>query len=261
MNSCRVILFLLAYVFCSRSLPAAPTGVFGSSTRNEASLIGILYDLKQDQKRHQVNEDFQTLLGDFIREGWNEDILNRFYRATRPLYTTQVFVPLFGADHAPQAFGVEDIMQPRQWVIHYKGQIRPPHAGTYRFVGMADDLIAVAVNGKTLLIAEHGGSKLKNHGWRDAPRDQIKTSSGSSVAGDWFTVLADEIVDLDVIIGERPGGEFGAWLMIQQQGADYARNSDGKEILPAFQLGECDIPSSEKCGRKAKPDELWSGVQ
>jgi len=261
MNSRTICFSISTLAILATCVSAMATDVFGSSTRNEAALIGILYDLKQDQKRQAINEDFQTLLGDFMRDGWNEDVLNRFYRATRPLYTTQVFVPLFGADHAPKAFGVEDIMEPRQWVIHYKGQVRPPTPGTYRFVGMSDDLLAVAVDGKTVLLAEHGGSRLKDHGWRDAPRDQMRTSSGPSVAGDWFPVGAGEIIDLDVLIGERPGGEFGAWLMIQTQGTGYERDSEGKEILPAFQLGECDVPASERCGRKSKPDELWSGVQ
>jgi hypothetical protein len=43
-------------------------------------------------------------------------------------------------------------VQPSNWIIHYKGQVSPPSAGTYRFWGTADDLIAVAVNGKTELV-------------------------------------------------------------------------------------------------------------
>lgn len=233
---------------------------FGSSERQEAALIGILYDLKQDQERRPKNAGFQELLGRFVREGWEESILNAYYRATRPLYTTQIFVPLIGADTAPRAFGVEDIIRPRQWVIHYKGQVRPPQAGTYRFVGLSDDLLAVAVNGKTVMIGEHGGSRLKNHGWRDAPRDQIRTGSGLAVAGDWFTVQNGEVIDLDVVIGERPGGQFAAWLMIQQQGVTYGKDADGKDILPVFQLAPAEVPGRESCARPARPEELWSGV-
>ncbi len=234
---------------------------FGSTERREAALIGILYDLKQDQERRPKNADFQELLGRFVREGWEEEILNDYYRATRPLYTTQVFVPIIGADTAPRAFGVEDIIRPRQWVVHYKGQVRPPHAGTFRFVGLSDDLLAVAVNGKTVLIGEHGGSRLKNHGWREAPRDQIRTGSGLAVAGDWFTAREGEVIDLDVVIGERPGGQFAAWLMIQQQDVVYGKDADGKDILPVFQLAPAEVPGREACARPAQPDELWSGVQ
>ena len=234
---------------------------FGSTERREAALIGILYDLKQDQERRPKNVNFQELLGQFVREGWDEDILNNYYRASRPLYTTQLFVPEIGADTAPRAFGVEDIIRPRQWVIHYKGQVRPPHAGTFRFVGLADDLLAAAVNGKTVLIGEHGGSRLKKHGWRDAPRDQITTTTGPAVAGDWFTVQEGEVIDLDIIIGERPGGVFAAWLMIQQQGVSYGKDGSGKDILPVFQLVASELPPRETCARPARPEELWSGVQ
>lgn len=236
-------------------------GYLGQSERRETSLIGILYDLKQNQKREPMVEDFQSLMGRFLRDGWKEETLNPFYRATRPLHTTQIVVPLMNADYAPRAFGVEDLVQPRRWVIHYKGQVRPPHPGTFRFVGLADDLLAVAVNEKTVLLAEHEGSKLKDHGWRFAPRDQAATRSGAAIAGDWFTVEADETIDLDILVGERPGGQFGACLMIEEEGIAYAKNAEGKNILPAFQLSDREVPGTEPNIRRASSGELWTAVQ
>ena len=262
MNPRDVFLILLS-VFVTRvtELSASAQNFLGSRQRDETALIGILYDLKQDQRRDSKVEDFQSLLGRFVRDGWKEELLNEFYRATRPLYTTQIVVPLMNADLAPRAFGVEELVQPRNWVIHYRGQVRPPHAGTYRFVGLADDIVAVAVNGKTVLIAEHEGSKLKDHGWRVAERDQARTRSGPAIAGDWFEVGNGEIIDLDIIIGERPGGQFGAVLMIEEQGTAYEKNDEGKNILPAFQLSDQNIPGTEPNLRRAKSDELWSGVR
>ena len=235
---------------------------FGSTTRSEAALIGILYDLKQDQQHKPKNEEYVEIMGRFVREGWDEGILNEFYRVTRPLYTTQVFIPLMAADEAPRAFGVQDIMQPRYWVVHYKGQVSPPHAGTFRFVGMSDDILAVAVNGKTELIAEWKASRLPNHGWRDAPRDGIETPMGPAVSGDWFTVKKGQVIDLDIIVGEYPGVTFGAWLLIEEQGATYEKDSQGKPILPIFQLSDYPIPDGRNpLARKSRPDELWKGNQ
>ena len=241
---------------------AKDSSCFGSKNRSETALIGILYDLKQDQKHKPKIENFCALMGKFVREGWDEGLLNEFYRATRPLYTTQVFIPLMNADYAPRAFGVQDIMKPRQWVVHYKGQVAPPHAGTFRFAGLSDDLLAVAVNGKTVLVAEHPGSKLKDHGWRYAPRDVIKTPSGPAISGDWFSVGEGRAIDLDVVIGERPGGQFGAWLLIEEQGVNYEKDRSGKPVLPVFQLTDFAVPTDRSpLARKSKPGELWKGVQ
>ena len=260
--SVYTLVFFLYATAVTSAQNAGETSYFGSLNRSETALIGILYDLKQDQKHQPKNVNYSTLVGSFIRNGWDEGILNEFYRATRPLYTTQVFVPLMNADNAPRAFGVEDIIKPRHWVIHYKGQITPPHAGTFRFVGVADDILAVAVDGKTALVGEHPGSRLKDHGWRDAPRDAINVGpTGPAVSGDWFTVKDGQIIDLDIIIGERPGGQFGAWLMVEEQGASYDKDHNGKAILPVFQLSAHDIPKSQSFVRQARAEELWRGRQ
>jgi hypothetical protein len=266
MNSCRTA---LAGLVIALSAPAPASAqetqtatVFGSTTRSEAALIGMLYDLKQDQQHKPKKEDFGELISRFIREGWDEGILNAFYRATRPVYTTQVFIPLINADEAPRSFGVQDIMQPRNWVVHYKGQASPPHPGTFRFVGNSDDLLAVAVNGKTALLAQYPAWKSLNSVWRDAPRDGIGTPVGPAASGDWFTVKEGQIIDLDIIIGEYPGVQFGAWLMIEEQGATYEKDGQGNSILPIFQLSDHAIPQGRNpLARKSRPDELWKGNQ
>ncbi len=241
--------------------PAAQPGLFGSEKVNDTALIGILYDLKQNQEREPtVGDVYLKTAAEFVREGWDESILNRFYRVTKPLYTTQIFIPIMGAEAAPSAFKVEKTVKPSRWIVHYKGQVSPPHAGTYRFVGLCDDLLAVAVNGQTILIGEYRTWRLKNHGWRDAPRDGPKTPSGDSVYGDWITLKQGEIVDLDIIIGEYPGGKFGGWVLIQEKGVDYPLDGAGKPILPVFQLAA--LPINAQDGKNvqataAKENELW----
>lgn len=234
--------------------------VFGSEKKSEAALIGILYDLKQNQKREPQNVKYVELIGTFIREGWDEGILNRFFRVTKPLYTTQIFIPTMGANFAPKAFNAEKEVKPSAWVIHYKGQVSPPHAGTFRFVGLADDFVAVAVNGKTVMVGEHPGSQLENDGWRNDPRQGPQTPSGKAVCGDWITLKEGEVVDLDVMIGERPGGQFGAWLMVEEQGVTYPPGP----VLPVFQLAAHPLPEESRDVPKAsaaKPEELWKCYQ
>ena len=53
---------------------------FGSAEASSAALIGILYDLKQDQARKPMKMDipaYGRLVDEFISKGWDESVLNR----------------------------------------------------------------------------------------------------------------------------------------------------------------------------------------
>ncbi|HEY0257188.1 MAG TPA: hypothetical protein VGC39_07090 [Candidatus Methylacidiphilales bacterium] len=223
------------------------TSVFGQSTQSEASLVGMLYDLKQTQTHKSTNVDPETyskVVDEFLSKGWDESVLNRYYRVSRPLYTTQIFVPNMSADNAPRAFGAEKTVKPSRWVIQYKGQVSSPEAGTFRFWGIADDVMAAAVNGKTVLVGNRRDTRLPLTAWSSTERDGAHAGDGNLRAGDWFTVKADEIIDLDVIIGERPGGIFNAFLMLEKQGGSYETDRRGHPILPIFQVAPYATPTT-----------------
>src|SRR5207302_1392112 len=111
--------------------------VFGSAQRSAGALIGILYDFKQNQKRQPVAMDrqiFERVVAQFIDADWDEGLLNAYYRVPRALYATELQINTINADTAPRAFGVEKTVEPRTWLVHYKGQVAAPEDGTYRFV-------------------------------------------------------------------------------------------------------------------------------
>jgi len=232
--------------------------------------MGIFYDFKQSQDGKRTNVDvnqYWNILDEFFSKGWDESVLNRYYRITRPLYTTQIFIPDINADSAPKAFGAGPNVLPSRWVIHYKGQVSPPESGTYRFYGSADDLIAVAIDGKTVLLNPlHSRTKvvfpLTN--WeRDRSTNPEGPWAANSrlLAGDWVDMKSDQIYDLDVIIGERPGGQFNAFLMIEKQGGNYQMTKDGP-ILPIFQIAPYDTPVPE--GHRGTPFAkglIWKSYQ
>lgn len=260
---------LYVLLLCASGIFPAPAqeddaspGYFGSQEKSESALIGILYDLKQNQKHEPQKADYPLVIGDFVREGWNEADLNKYYRVTKPLYATQIFIPRMNANEAPKAFGAEKQVKPSQWVIHYKGQVSPPKSGTFRFVGLADDIIVVAIDGKTVFIGTHPGSRLKDHGFDVSPHDGPKTPSGLAQWGEWLNLKGNEIYDMEVLVGERPGGQFGAWLMVEEQGVDYPRDG-GKPILPVFQLAEHPLPTGREIpnATAAKPNEIWKSFQ
>lgn len=223
------------------------SNVFGESKQSEAAFMGVLYDLKQTQDRKPTNVDpntYSAVIDEFISKGWDESVLNRYYRFSKPLYTTQIFIPNMNANEGPKAFGAEKLVKPSRWVIHYKGQVSPPSAGTYRFWGIADDVMAAAVNGKTVLVGQRRDMKMPKTNWTPSERDGAHAGDGELRPGDWMTFKEGEVFDLDVIIGERPGGIFNAFLMVEKQGASYNTDKRGHLILPIFQIAPYNTPAT-----------------
>ncbi len=220
----------------------ADDSAFGQSERSDPSLIGILYDLKQTPSREKSKEtegSYLKVLAEFLDEGWNEAVLNRFYRVTRPLYSTQIWIPPIDANEAPKAFGVGNIVAPRMWPVHYKGQVTAPEDGTYRFVGFADNVMAVAVNSQTVLVSYIRGSSVPCQWTKNNPKARSNAFLNfrePPFDGDWIDFKKGQPVDLDIILGERPGGGFCAFLMIEKKGETYKKSKSGKPILPVFQL-------------------------
>lgn len=224
------------------SVQAQPdeTSAFGRSERGAGALVGIFYDLKQSQQRKPIpgsRDNYANIVDQFLVSGFDEAILNRYFRAGRPLYTTQIITGLIKADAAPKAFGVAQVVKPSYWLIHYKGQVVPPENGSYRFVGFADNVLVVAVNGRVLLVSNLKGTELRTIGWKPTSNNEPKPAAQpDSKYGDWVDLRADQPVDIDILIGERPGGGFHATLLYQKKGETYPLNEKGEVILPLFQV-------------------------
>jgi hypothetical protein len=266
------LFLLLVSLILMRSYPPALHGAeeasgFGSFKPSANSLIGILYDLKQTQTRQPTavsTEKYWDVLDAFLANSWDEAVLTRYFKAGRPLYTTQIYIPEMKADAAPNAFGVGDIVQPSRWMIHYKGQVSPPHPGTYRFVGYCDDIMVVGVNAKVVLVSGWPGheriSKVLRHtAWDATRRSGLKIFSGRLMKGDWITLKAGEIIDLDIIIGERPGGAFCAVLLIEEQGMTYEQ-LDNESVLLIFQPAPLPPRPSEKA-LVAPTTDIWQATR
>jgi hypothetical protein len=262
-----VFIVLLALGFVgSLQAQSAMRSEFGSSEASSASLVGILYDLKQDQARKPMKMDipaYGKLVDEFIASGWDEGVLNRYFRAARPLYTTQVFIPLINANAAPKAFGVEGIVKPQFWLVHYKGQISPPSTGEWRFWGYGEEVCSVAINGKNVLLSNWKEITTPSVKWKSPEPPGQPAASGHLKAGDWISLKEGEVVDIDVLIGERGGGVFAAYLLIEKRGDTYEM-LNGKPILPVFQLAPFDTtqPKSVKEGPViATKGPVWNGLQ
>lgn len=265
----RVSLFglsVLGAIAPACALIGQTEAMFGSREVRSSALVGILYDLKQDQSRKPTKMDIRTygrVIDEFISKGWDEGVLNRYFRAARPLYTTQVFIPLIPASAAPKAFEVENIVKPSFWIIHYKGQVSAPSSGQWRFWGYGEEVCSVAINGKNVLLSNWREITTPSVGWKSPELPGQRAASGHIKAGDWIELEAGQVVDIDVLIGERGGGVFAAYLLIEKRGETYEK-IDGHPILPVFQLAPYDTPQPKSVKEGpviAKNGPIWKGLE
>jgi hypothetical protein len=189
-----------------------------------AGIKGYFYDLKQTPGRMPTGikpgDDVGHLkvITDFVDAGWDDAVLDKFYKAKDPMNTLQVYIPAMPATEAPKAFGVENEVKPGAWVIHYKGTVIAPRDGKFFFVGFADDLIMVRFDGKNVMAAGTMG-----HTPDSVLRDKYKTDNefikpidgvGAVRYGKTFDVKGGKAYPIDILISEMPGQSFRATLAI-----------------------------------------------
>lgn len=245
----QVVAAILCHGVVCMSSHAKAESALGSQTRKAATLVGIFYDLKQTQQQEPVDRKprhYETVVDEFVTAGFDEALLNDFFRAPLPLYTTQIAIPSMSANAAPEAFGVDDVVKPINWIIHYKAQVAPPADGTYRFVGNVDDLLVVAINRQVVLVANWPGTHLPKVDWKPTSKPEGLPVAASHHAkyGDWVELKAGVPVDLDIVLGERPGGKFSGVILYEKKGETYGVDRDGKVVLPLFQTAV--LPMSDK---------------
>lgn len=252
---------LAAALACASSASAQAESVFGARKKKSGALVGIFYDLKQTQQRQPVPnalENYPKALDEFMVAGFDETLLNRYFRAALPLYSTQFSVQSMSAAAAPQAFGVDSVVKPSLWVVHYKGQISPPADGTYRFVGGADDVLIVAINRKVVLAGQLPTTKFPKLNWTQPSDAGPRVAAmNEAVYGDWLDLKANTPVDIDLLVGERPGGVFYGVLLYEKRGETYPKNSNGRAILPLFQLAPQPAPNSQRLLTNQPPWKCW----
>lgn len=127
--------------------------LFGNTSPLAGALEGTFIDFKQDRYREDPPKEGWMEAGEDFLRNYNLREFRKFFNAPQKLYATHFYIPLINADEAPRAFGVENLVQPSQWVAVYQGKFRSVQGGSFRFVGTADDILIVGVKGRTVLSA------------------------------------------------------------------------------------------------------------
>lgn len=133
-------------------------GGMGSSTKNSSCLVGTLYDLKKlsdggDSQFKDAIENLEVLrfLSAFYRQNWLPETLDKFYQSPVHLYSTCFYMPNTLDSEAPHAYQCSDKMKPSRWVAVYRGRVRAPKSGKFRFWGIGDTVLAVRFNHRNVL--------------------------------------------------------------------------------------------------------------
>jgi hypothetical protein len=227
--------------------------LFGSNQSMGNELTGMFYDLKQTKDSKPIkmdNDRYWEALTKFAK-GWQHNRLDDYFKAPKEKYATFFMIPKISADAAPKAYGVDDVVKPKHWVVIYKGQISAPETGHYRFCGIADDVLLVRVRGRLVIdacIANHIGDVTD---WKsDDDNDRKFPMVNQHMAiGDWFKLTKGEPSEIEVLVGECPGGKFYCQLLIEQKGKSYQKvpytykkggetKKGMRPILPIFKTKE-----------------------
>ncbi len=227
--------------------------MFGSGQTIGNDFVGTFYDFNRDRSGKPVIMDpdkHRQLMKEFVRNGWKTSMFSRFSRSPKKLYTTCFAVPTVQSTLAPSAFGEFDTPG-YCWAAHYKGQLVYPEDITFRFWGQGDDYLIVKVGGELVLSAcwPETAEPLFTPLWSSSSADNRKYPLGGnySVVGDWITLKAGEPLDMEVLIGEAPGGLFCSLLVVEVQGEEYERNPyRGGPRLPIFKTEELSLDLAEQ---------------
>lgn len=214
--------------------------MFGAT--GSEGLVGVFYDLKQtpDRKPTGFNsdseDDYYGALRRFYDKHFSPKEVAGYYQARQKMSFTYLAVPDLKADEGPKAFNVEKEVQPRAWFVHYHGRLGSPRGGEWRFVGMFDDALYVFINGKLVLNASyhiHFSDPEVSRSFGKRPLGNKRPG----LAGSW--VVLGSSFEIDILVGERPGGEIGGALLIEKKGEKYERRKeDDTPILPVFSTVE-----------------------
>jgi len=261
------------------SMPLAGLTAFGFKGGNSAGgLRGQIYDLKQtpDHKPTEIPPEHGLstpdgrnpsvsvvnqlkLFADFFRSGWDEKLLEKYYRAKDPVVAYRVLVPYMRSMEGPKAFGVEkEIPDAAHWCCVYRGTVITPKDGTYRFVGFADDQMAVRFNDQNVFFhtLQNPGKEVMEmmNGAPEKNPNQLQKEEmfDRMTRGKWFTVSAGKAYPIQILIAEMPGGVFTAQLYIEERYPEKPyplRTFPGAEkfrAYPVFQLKkELPMPKRE----------------
>ncbi len=244
----------------------------GSGKAGGSTLTGTFYDLKLTRSGAKTelyptggsnipNDKKHVLIGIYheFTKGWNASVLNKYYKSPTQLYASNFYMPNCDAGYGPYAYQCDPKkVKPSAWVAVYRGNVRAPKSGKFRFVGTGDDLLCIRFNKKTVLEAgwsipskhkegsayaldlSFGNSNgqaykkgiesktdpdHKDYEYVPLPSGWTWNQVGGLTAGTIFEVQEGKTYPIEIMVSEGPGGRFGFAVLIE----DINDNPQGKK--------------------------------
>ena len=216
--------------------PIAKSGERWKILAEDSSKLGNRDDLISQSLQSHV-----SLLEEFFSKNWDENVLKRYFQSKEPVTSFQFFIPKTSSEMALKAFGAEKDIKPTNFLIHYKGYVRAPRDGEFRFrmVGHAwvrfgdENVVGANASANDVLFrkryVDYKPSDLK---------DDVKKAGYEYNHGKWFKVQAGKRYCMEVLMDDGTIG-FNACLMIEEKNPEkpYSRrylNELYPEDAPAF---------------------------
>lgn len=229
--------------------------LFGAVNRRGDGLEGTLYDLKHSPDRKARYDGSNVALRVksmheavdlLVRNRFSKNALDsKYFKAPTTLSSTSFMIPPIRAELATtdKGFNCADIIQAPGWLAFYEGYITPPETDEYRFCGMGDDMLLVAVNDKPALWAAwpQGGMPTWVKSQRDwapaaAYQSGISNPQSGRYFGSWILLQKGTRYRIAVVLSECYGGLFSARIGIQKKKTNASASPSDGETMYRFTL-------------------------
>lgn len=258
-------------------------GGMGGKEQISSAFLGTFWDFKRTKdgkdsqygaKNPYASPEVLALEGRFFTKYWDLVIFSPYYRAKQRLYATCFYMPNCLDKEACHAYDPDGKMglKETRWAALYRARVRAPESGRFRFVGVADSVMAVRFNGQNVLSCGlHDLITATMNRWvpdtypeankgREliayASCDVWNDSMGGFVAGEPFTVKKGEWYDMQVLISEIGGRGFGFCLLIEYLDENNEKKTkDGKPLLQLFRTA-LSAPTAKEAYEAMDPSNI-----
>ena len=223
----------------------------GNREAEASTFCGRFWDLKKTSKgvpsRYQGSEssnEVVNLESRFYMGGWDTGLFREFFESPVKLYASCFLMPICLDEEATSAYDPTGRMKLKssRWIAVYSAWVKAPASGRFRFVGIADSVMAVRFDGANVLQCGlynlEGGANASN--FREESTyikyDSCKAWNemlGGFVLGEYVEVEGGKWYRMDVMVSEIGGLGFGFCLLIDEEGDDRMTTEEG---LPRYQL-------------------------
>ncbi len=239
----------------------------GDSCHNPSGFAGRLYDFKEFSSGGESGmsaDDCRARMVHFVQQGWDEGVFAEYASHSVYVGAGLFFCPMMGAEEALALFAMQEKVRPQRWAAVFRGRVKAPKTGRFRFVGAGDEVLAVRFDGQ--LVLKHGRSEVLPHdsgSGEDAElQDLFFYESAGSIwneelgglrAGEPFDVVQDRWYSMDVLVASLDGSTFGYALLVDEGTASVRKaDAQGVPVFPLFRTLFV-LPSSRDASERNLP--------